>query len=88
MTFGREIPKIADLMKLEVATNAKLLEVEVIAVVLYTGPMVRRPLAPRQPWLCSLALCPAQPLLCARYPDIMAWDVIAPAQPNARACVP
>jgi hypothetical protein len=42
----RRIPKIADLMELPVAKRALLLEVEVIAVVLYTGPMVPYPRPP------------------------------------------
>jgi hypothetical protein len=40
MRFGRRIPDIAELMTLDVAKRAKLIKAEVIAVVLYTGPMV------------------------------------------------
>ncbi len=40
MRFGRRIPDIDELMTLDVAQRAKLSRPEVIAVVLYTGPMV------------------------------------------------
>jgi hypothetical protein len=40
--YDRRIPDIKELLWLPIARKAKLLEVEVIAVVLYTGPMVRR----------------------------------------------
>ena len=39
--FNRRIPKIEDLLALETAKEAKLKEPEIIAVLLYTGPMVR-----------------------------------------------
>ncbi len=38
---NRRIPKVEDLLALETAKMAKLKEAEVIAVLLYTGPMVR-----------------------------------------------
>ena len=41
MRFGRRIPDIDELMTLDVAKRAKLSKPEVIAVVLYTGPMVK-----------------------------------------------
>jgi hypothetical protein len=41
MKHNRRIPKIKDLLALEVAKEAKLKEPEVAAVLLYTGPMVR-----------------------------------------------
>ena len=47
---GRRIPDIEGLMALETAREAKLREAEVVAVVLYTGPMVlalRAPAAER-----------------------------------------
>ncbi len=40
MKCSRRIPKIADLLKLPLAKRAELTEHEVIAVVLYSGPMV------------------------------------------------
>ena len=40
MRFGRRIPDINELMTLDVSKRAKLIKAEVIAVVLYTGPMV------------------------------------------------
>ena len=40
MRFGRRIPDIDELLKLDVAKRAELKKSEVIAVVLYTGPMV------------------------------------------------
>ena len=36
----RKIPKIDELCALEIAKDANLMEAEVIAIVLYTGPMV------------------------------------------------
>jgi hypothetical protein len=36
----RRIPNIEELMSLDTAKEAKLIEAEVIAIVLYTGPMV------------------------------------------------
>ncbi len=42
--FGRRIPNIDQLMTLTVAVKAGLRREEVIAVVLYTGPMVDVPL--------------------------------------------
>ncbi len=45
MRFGRRIPDIDELMDLDVAQRAKLSRPEVIAVVLYTGPMVIIPLS-------------------------------------------
>jgi hypothetical protein len=41
MRHGRRIPKIADLMASDSVKQANLTEEEVIAVILYTGPMVR-----------------------------------------------
>ena len=41
MRFNRRIPVISELCALPLAKEAKLIEAEVIAVVLYTGPMVR-----------------------------------------------
>ncbi len=69
--FGREIPRIADLMKLEVAKNAKLLEVEVIAVVLYTGPMVRRP-SPLACRSCATSRC-VPPSPCSAHAFLISW---------------
>jgi hypothetical protein len=43
MRFGRRIPDIDQLRTLDVALRAKLNKPEVIAVVLYTGPMVITP---------------------------------------------
>jgi hypothetical protein len=40
MSHGRRIPEISKLMQSEVAKISKLSEFEVVAVVLYTGPMV------------------------------------------------
>ena len=37
---NRRIPAIDDLLELTLTKNAKLLKAEVIAIVLYTGPMV------------------------------------------------
>jgi hypothetical protein len=37
---GRKIPNIDDLMLLSMSVKAKLLKIEIIALVLYTGPMV------------------------------------------------
>jgi hypothetical protein len=37
---GRTIPKIEELMLLPMTVKANLLRIEVIALVLYTGPMV------------------------------------------------
>jgi hypothetical protein len=39
MGHGRQIVPISELMKLELAIDAKLTEVEMLAIVLYTGPM-------------------------------------------------
>jgi len=41
MGGGRRIPSIDRLMELDEADRAKLIRPEVVAVVLYTGPMVR-----------------------------------------------
>ncbi len=49
MRFHRQIPVISNLLKLPVAKNARLTEAEVIAIVLYTGPMVRAMPAPSPP---------------------------------------
>jgi hypothetical protein len=46
--FGRRIPDIDKLMRLPVSVQARLRRVEVIAVVLYTGPMV----SASRPWAC------------------------------------
>ena len=43
---GRRIPDIDELQQLQVAKDARLRRFEILAVVLYTGPMVRSPLAP------------------------------------------
>jgi hypothetical protein len=43
MRYGRRIPDIDELMTLDVAKRAKLSRPEVIAVVLYTGPLVIAP---------------------------------------------
>ena len=40
MMHGRRIPDLKELQKLEMSTSAKLLEIEIIMLVLYTGPMV------------------------------------------------
>ena len=39
MGHGRRIVRISELMQLKLAIDAKLTEVEMLAVVLYTGPM-------------------------------------------------
>jgi hypothetical protein len=39
MGHGRRIVQISELMKLKLAIDAKLCEVEMLAIVLYTGPM-------------------------------------------------
>ena len=41
MKYGRTIRNVDQLMKKPLAVKAKLQKVEVIAVVLYTGPMVK-----------------------------------------------
>ena len=41
MEHGRKIEAIESLLKLPIVVEAKLSKYEVIAVVLYTGPMVR-----------------------------------------------
>ncbi len=38
---GRKIPNIGDLVLLPMSVKADLLKIEIIALVLYTGPMVR-----------------------------------------------
>jgi hypothetical protein len=40
MLHGRKIPSIEDLKQLDVSIKARLQEIEIIAVVQYTGPMV------------------------------------------------
>jgi hypothetical protein len=40
MMHGRRIPDLEALRKLEMSTSAKLLDIEIIMLVLYTGPMV------------------------------------------------
>ncbi len=40
MRFNRRIPVIAELCELSLAKKASLQRVEVIAIVMYTGPMV------------------------------------------------
>ena len=49
----RRVPKIEDLLSLSVAKDANLIAAEVIAIVLYSGPMVRgsRRFASRVIWL-------------------------------------
>jgi hypothetical protein len=42
MTHNRRIPKVQDLLELDTAKEAKLKEPEIIAILLYTGPMVGR----------------------------------------------
>ena len=42
MKNDRRIPKVEDLLGSETALEAKLKEPEIIAVLLYTGPMVRK----------------------------------------------
>ncbi len=44
MLHGRRIPEISKLMQLDVAKTSKLSDYEVVAVVLYTGPMVSFPI--------------------------------------------
>jgi hypothetical protein len=39
MGHGRRIPSISELMKLKLSVDAKLTEVEMLAIILYTGPM-------------------------------------------------
>jgi hypothetical protein len=41
MRHGRRLPDVEDLLRSDIATKAGLLLVEVIVLVLYTGPMVR-----------------------------------------------
>ncbi len=47
MREHRRIPKICDLMTLQISKDSQLEETEVIAVVMYTGPMASNPLEPR-----------------------------------------
>ena len=61
MRHGRRIPDIDELMALDVTKRAKLSRFEVIAVVLYTGPMVRTP--PRK--LAFRNCAAGTPLFCA-----------------------
>jgi hypothetical protein len=68
MDHGRRIPDIDELRKLHVARDARLSRFEIIAVVLYTGPMVRtRAATPPGLGCCvsatrfALARCPARP---------------------------
>ena len=49
MRCDRRIPVLAELMELEVSKTACLSDFEVISVVLYTGPMVSKPLSARSP---------------------------------------
>jgi hypothetical protein len=42
MKFNRKIPVIADLCELPLKRKAELLKSEVIAIVMYTGPMVNK----------------------------------------------
>jgi hypothetical protein len=46
MDHDRRIPDIDELQQLQMAKDARLRRFEILAVVLYTGPMVRSPLAP------------------------------------------
>ena len=41
MRFNRRVPIISDLLQLPLAKEARLSKAEIIAIVLYTGPMVR-----------------------------------------------
>ena len=59
---GRSIPKIGDLQKLDIAIEAKLQEPEIIAVVLYTGPMVD---IKSVPFLFMARLSVDEPLCCS-----------------------
>lgn len=45
MRCGRRIPRLAELMELEVTKKSDLADFEVISVVLYTGPMVSIPIS-------------------------------------------
>ena len=50
MRHGRRVLDLEELSQLDTARTAKLCRVELIAVVLYTGPMVERP---SPPWCVS-----------------------------------
>ena len=50
---GRKIREVDDLMKEKASVSAKLIRAEVIAVVLYTGPMVLVRLCSCCPYTCS-----------------------------------
>jgi hypothetical protein len=50
MGFGRRIPKIHALLKEDMSLRAKLTRAEVIAAVLYSGPMVSG-------FACNLVIC-------------------------------
>jgi hypothetical protein len=52
LLFGRRIPCYKKLGDLEVAKAAGLIPVEIIAVVLYTGPMVSSPQRERAMCIC------------------------------------
>ena len=43
----RRIPKIEELLALDASKEANLIEAEVLAIVLYTGPMVRSSIHPK-----------------------------------------
>ena len=53
MDHGRRIVRISELMKLKLAIDAQLTEVEMLAIVLYTGPMFQV----SQLFVCALACC-------------------------------
>ncbi len=55
---GREIPDIGKLLDLDIAKKARLTRAEVVAVVLYTGPMASfRLFIARNITLLSIAVC-------------------------------
>ena len=62
MRHDRRLPDIAQLLQDDAATRAKLIEAEVTAVVLYTGPMVRRPPHGTPFADCRCLLCHPAPL--------------------------
>ena len=66
MGYGRRIPDVDELMKCEESVRAKLIRAEVIAAVLYSGPMVR-PLPCSPCMLVSLTCAWGRAVLCLQY---------------------
>ena len=71
MRHGRRLPNIEELLESDIAKRAGLTWIEVLVVVLYTGPMVnplRPPSSPVPPLRCTLLAAefktiPQQPVL-------------------------